>query len=209
MTANPLPGFDAFEAACKQRGFTWRPFAPVAGAGDLDWTPLGAAADADLAALQARCDGGRFWEIDLAPRARLLEHNPMLRRGSGTLPIAHQLVVFASWHGLAWHLATVPALADTGGRQPVVWLDLYDDGAVTPIASSVDRCFSLLAEHVERFAPSPGGDSEPAFAGSVAGSIATDTRLLELSGAVPMIDLLAHGTGPEPWFAELLAAARR
>ena len=181
MTATALPGFDAFAAACRRRGVDWRPNPPLGGSGELG-------SDVELAALRSRCDGGRLWELDLAPRARVVTHNQMMRRGVGTLPVAHHLVVFASWHGLAWHLATVPALADAGGREPVVWVDLYDDGSVTPIASSVDRCFSLLAEHVERF-----GSNEPAFAGSVASSIAGDAHLLSMVRAETPTDGRAPG----------------
>ncbi len=60
------------------------------------------------------------------------------------------LLVFAKEQALAYYYATVPALADAGGIQPVVRVDTYEDLYALPIASSIDRFFDTYSRSLER-----------------------------------------------------------
>jgi hypothetical protein len=60
------------------------------------------------------------------------------------------LLVFAKEQALDYYFATVPALAEERGLQPVVWIDAYDELYALPIASSIDRFFDTYSRSLER-----------------------------------------------------------
>ncbi|HSP80886.1 MAG TPA: hypothetical protein VLQ93_20330 [Myxococcaceae bacterium] len=73
-----------------------------------------------------------------------------------------QLFVFGGETGLAQYFATVPALADGKGRQPVVEVNVYEEPYALPIASDVDRFL-----RAGRFAPLLGDDEVREWVGQV------------------------------------------
>ncbi|MBZ4422178.1 hypothetical protein [Myxococcus sp. RHSTA-1-4] len=58
-------------------------------------------------------------------------------------------LVFGGAPGLAHFYATVPALADEQGHQPVVWVNAYEQGYALPVASTVDRLFDTYSRYLE------------------------------------------------------------
>lgn len=90
--------------------------------------------------------------------------------------------IFAGEPNLAYHYATVPALADAEGRQPVVMVDVYEDPYALPVASDVDDFFDAYSRYLETLMAIPGAREEAqlAFPWSVASIIARDGRLMKM-----------------------------
>jgi hypothetical protein len=70
--------------------------------------------------------------------------------------------VFAGEPMMAYHYATVPSLADEQGRQPVVWVDVYEEPYAVPVASNVDRFFDAYSRYLEALMALPNAREEGA-----------------------------------------------
>lgn len=182
--------FDRFVETCTKRGHGAKLRPPVNDPGD--WRALGASVDPDIAVVHERCDGGLVWRIHVFGRKAVVQETLDRRRGRPYDAFLKDLVLFAKFDGLAYYLATVPALADEAGRQPVVHVDLHEEPVIEPVASSVDGCFALLDEHVSRTKVLPFDEpqAEPYFPESVARSIGSDARLRMLTAREPLKSLL-------------------
>jgi hypothetical protein len=94
--------------------------------------------------------------------------------------------------------ATVPGLADGGGRQPVVSVNTYDlDGPkVMPVASNVDRFFDSYSRYLEALVAHPGyqesGEKVLTFPWDATGILARDERLVALMRAGRFDALMKH-----------------
>jgi hypothetical protein len=84
----------------------------------------------------------------------------------------------------AYRYATVPALSDAEGRQPVVLVDPYEDPYALPVASNVDRFFEAYSRYLEVLLALPNGREEGAsllsFPWEVPDIIGRDGQLVEL-----------------------------
>jgi hypothetical protein len=92
--------------------------------------------------------------------------------------------IFAGEPMTAYHYATVPALSDADGRQPVVHVDIYEDIYAMPVASDVDCFFDAYSRYLEALLALQGGREEGAslltFPWGVPEIIGRDGRLVEL-----------------------------
>jgi hypothetical protein len=90
--------------------------------------------------------------------------------------------IFAAEPMMAYHYATVPALADAQGRQPVVMVDVYEEPYAMPVASDVDGFFDAYSRYLESLIAAPGGREDPqlTFPWSVSDIIGRDGRLVEM-----------------------------
>lgn len=150
-------------------------------------------------------------------------------------PVAFRdLLVFAKEQALAYYYATVPALADEQGIQPVVRVDTYEDLYALPIASSIDRFFEtysysldrqveLIRRHAEsnarldaEFGPSPPGSLSEllaqdtpriSFPWQVPDLIARDEPLVKLLRAGRFDFLMEGCEEAHAWVGKVLAAA--
>ena len=90
------------------------------------------------------------------------------------------LMLFGS--DMRYRFATVPELANSEGRQPVVFLDPYEEIHALPIASDVNRFFDTFSRYVEVMVEDPdyqaGGAPGVGFPYDVTKLIARDTQLL-------------------------------
>lgn len=92
------------------------------------------------------------------------------------------LMLFGS--DMRYRFATVPELANPEGRQPVVFLDPYEDIHALPIASDVNRFFDTYSQYVEVMVEDPdyqaGNAPGVGFPYDVPELIARDTPLLSM-----------------------------
>jgi hypothetical protein len=118
--------------------------------------------------------------------------------------------IFAGEPLMAYHYATVPALADERGWQPVVRVDVYEDPYALPIASSVDQLFETYSRYLEALMARPDARQEKGtaltFPWDVPEIIARDVKLLERlrSGH---FDPFMPGVEERAWVRKVLAAA--
>jgi hypothetical protein len=117
--------------------------------------------------------------------------------------------IFAGEPMMAYHYATVPALADARGRQPVVMVDVYEEHYALPVASDVDRFFDAYARYLEALMaiPGPKKESQLSFPWGVPEVIGRDEKLVELihSGR---FDLLMPNAEARGWASRVVNAAR-
>jgi len=100
--------------------------------------------------------------------------------------LGEPVIVFG---GSTFTYATVPGLADTWGRQPVVEVNTYEiDGLhVMPVASNVDRFFDSYSRYLEALVAHPryqrSGETDLTFPWDATETLARDERLVELMRA--------------------------
>jgi len=163
-----VQGFDRLLDTCRTLGIGVE---LGQGAMRVPETILGTPLDGDLARLLATHDGCRLrlggWRFTLYPVGTdegLVYQNEGLRRLSNDYlepyPFS-ELVVFAQKGLQATYFATVPKLANSSGRHPVILVDTHEDPWALPIASSVDGTFTLLARYLD-FAIGRSGPEGPA-----------------------------------------------
>lgn len=141
--------------------------------------------DPVLAAFYQRYDRVRLGDLLIISEQELADIN---RRTRDALePQVKRLFIYAKFWGFAYHLATVPELADPSGLQPVVYFDAYDEKFIFPIASNVDRAFALYAHYAQAlqkangsFWVSEGPGEDILFPFSLKGQIARDEELVDL-----------------------------
>ena len=123
----------------------------------------------------------------------------------------HSSVVFASVPGLAHYYATVPKLASSMGRQPVIYIEAYDEKPVLPIASDVDRFLDTFSHYIERLSQDEGLLSEEnpdtVFPWSIPDLIARDRPLVKRLATGDFDFLMAKTPGTRKWVAQVKKAA--
>ncbi len=96
--------------------------------------------------------------------------------------LGEPVIVFG---GDIYTYATVPGLADGGGRQPVVEVNTYEyEPKVVPVASNVDRFFDSYSRYLEALVADSryreAGEAELIFPWDATGILARDECLVEL-----------------------------
>jgi hypothetical protein len=175
--------------------------------------------DPVLAAVYTRLGQGAF-ATDVAgiilPRLddeerKLEEDNMWWSRGYGK-QLALPTFIFAGEPLMAYHYATVPSLADEQGRQPVVWIDVYEEPYALPVASTVDRFLEAYARYLEALMALPNAREEEdtllTFPWEVPTIIGRDERLVELIRAGSFSPLMKTTSTTPNWVAQVLAAAK-
>lgn len=126
------------------------------------------------------------------------------RLGEPTIPFASHVYTYA----------TVPGLADGGGRQPVVEVNSYEfELHVLPLASNVDRFFDSYSRFLEAVVADPHyqrtGESDRVFAWHATDIFARDERLVELMRAGRFDTLMRNANDEERrWAARVMGAQR-
>lgn len=216
-----LPGLDRLLAVCHRLGLRQvtpppghhppEPFAPVEGA-PLDpmlasfYSRMGRAILADDA------DGIVMLRVD--DSANELASETRALRDTWPEGIFASVLIFAGRPHLAHHYATVPALADARGCQPVVRIDAYEQPYALPIASTVDRFFDTYSRYLEELVVhedfQDSGSAALSFPWKVPHLLARDERLVQLIREGRFASLMADGDASvHAWAAELVAAPRR
>jgi hypothetical protein len=205
MQPETLPGLERLLEVCRRKGIAVKQEPPVSPALEAGTSVGGQPLDPVLAAVHARLGslwvkeefflfrrngGQRFGLAQVNERWRQVRPEPF---GS--------LLVFAEEDRLGYLYATVPRLADSRGRQPVVRLDVYEAPYALPVASDVDRFFDTYARYLEAELPEP-------FPWAVPELLARDGPLVALLEAGRFDRLLpAEGTQAREWSARVLALA--
>jgi len=99
--------------------------------------------------------------------------------------LGEPVIIFGGEMGMAYTYATVPRLADGWGRQPVVYIDTYEDEPkVMPIASDVDRFFDSYSRYLEALVADSryqeAEETDLLFPWHATEILARDERLVEL-----------------------------
>lgn len=151
-----LPGLERLMEVCRRLNLHLQTAPPAQApprAGSLvEGLPL----DPGLAALYAHVGAAEFATdvagIVLQPLndtdRQFEEQNRWWREGYRP-QLALPTLIFAGEPLLAYHYATVPALADEQGYQPVVWVDVYEEKYALPVASSVDHFLEAYSRYLE------------------------------------------------------------
>ncbi len=212
-----LPGLDRLLAVCRDTGYPTElqpPGHTPPAAGTL---VAGQPFDPMLASVYRRLGGARFGgEPGSLYLSRVTDETNAIAEETAMLREAtdffRPFVLFGGVSGLAWYYATVPALADERGLQPVVFIDDYDDRPVEPIASNVDRFFDVLSRYVEMLvrdkAYQRGEKPELLFPRDVPHLVASDKRLVEMLEEGRFDSLMRHAPGSFQWMEEVLSATR-
>ncbi|MGZ3459092.1 MAG: hypothetical protein ACXU86_11380 [Archangium sp.] len=143
---------------------------------------------------------------------RLEENNKWWREEWwGTL--GEPVIPFGGEIAMAYTYATVPRLADGWGRQPVVYVDTYqDEPKVMPIASNVDRFFDSYSRYLEALVADPRyqetGDTDLLFPWHATKILARDERLVELMRSGRFDSLMKHvDDETRRWAAKVMGPA--
>lgn len=122
------------------------PLAPIEG------TPL----DPLLASFYSMMGKGNFAPdadglvmFEMSDEVNALEEKNRAMRDGWQSALFSSLFIFGGEPFLAHYYATVPGLADEHGRQPVVWVDAYEQGYALPVASNVDCLFDTYSRYLE------------------------------------------------------------
>jgi hypothetical protein len=185
MTDIPLPGLERLLAACEKYPVQAETREPWAGAPTAGASILGRPFDPMLAAFYERLGGLHLYlQLFIEPcdeqvNGILMENEEV----EADWPEPFQsLLVFGRQEALSYRYATVPALADAQGFQPVVEVDPYEDIYALPVASNVDRFFDAYARYLELIYETPefrdDRDARPPFPQGVPEIIATDRTLV-------------------------------
>ena len=139
---------------------------------------------------------------------RLEESNKWWRENYWEM-LGEPVIVFG---GSTFTYATVPGLADTWGRQPVVHIDIYEyEPKVMPVASNVDRFFDSYSRYLEAVVAEPSyqesGEVEFTFPWGSTEILARDERLVELMRAGRFDSLMKHvDDSTRRWAAKVMGA---
>lgn len=219
MEQPTLPGLDRLLSVCQRLGLRQvihppgsRPPEPGA---LVEGTPLDPMltsfyARMSKAILAADVAGVSILQWDDSVNA-LAERNREMR-ASWQGDLFARFVVFAGTPFLAHYFATVPALMDAGGYQPVVWVDSYEEGYALPLASNVDRFFDLYASYLEALVAhedyAERGSAALGFPWKVPHLVARDERLVQLIEE-GRFDFPQAGHDARTWALQVLEARRR
>jgi hypothetical protein len=169
--------------------------------------------DAVLAALYSRIGGASFGRgptglhlFRFDDQVNGLEGTVEEMGRAGEEPFCSSLL-FATIPGLSCYFATVPALADDTGIQPVLSIDAHEETQAVPVASSVDRFLATFALYLEAQVASPGdaldGVSLLLFPWDVSRFIAEDSRLVDLLRSGRLDSYVMGNEETRAWVARL------
>ena len=169
-----------------------------------------------LAALYQRVGGGDLGTFfllrpDHDPDYGLFPENESFKRdGEEPFRSTH---LFARKPGFSYFLGTVPALADSAGLQPIVFIAFYPVEVYgIPIASNLDRFFDLYARYLELMVVDDEyvetGHPGIAFPWSIAHLVAQDRPLIELIRAGRFTPLLNDYWGAKDWVSDVLSMCK-
>jgi hypothetical protein len=217
QSATALPGLERLLEVCQRRAHPMKLEPPLPSGGPVEPAVAGQPMDPHLAAVYARA--GYLWvrdELYLFPARH--ERRPDLHRVNAhwrkdwVEPFG-SLLVFAKDDRLAYCYATVPALADARGVQPVVWVDVYEALYAVPVASCVDHFLATYAHYLESApeASADGEDSPPlrTFPWSASGVIARDAELVRRVQAGHFDFLTKANARAREWAEKLVAISVR
>jgi hypothetical protein len=213
MRAETLPGLERLLEVCRRQGIAVKQEPPVAPALEAGAPVAGQPLDPVLAAVHARM--GSFWVKD---EFFLFRRNGGQRFDLGRVNARWRqvrpepfgsLLVFAEEDRLGYLYATVPRLADSRGRQPVVKLDVYEAPYALPVASDVDRFFDTYARYLEAVRPGVGEEQvPPPFPWAVPELLVRDGPLVALLEAGRFERLLpVEAAQAREWYGRVLAVA--
>ena len=182
------PGFDALVGQCRKLGMV-----PTLGppSGEVPETILNQPLDTALARLYAAHDHVWWWDelyLHVWPvhgHDGIGPKNESQRAyGEDYVPPYpfEELLIWAQLGRQASYLASVPALADARGAQPVLLLDTHEDPYALPLAFGADAAFALLARYLERATATGGraGIEELCLPWDVGDLVASDAPLREV-----------------------------
>jgi hypothetical protein len=180
-----LPGLDRLIAVCQQHSLPLKLSPPLASAPRLGELVFGEPFDPQLAATYQRLGPAELGELTLlgphSGERGLISYNEELRKYDWEP--ARSMLVFGKETGFAYYLGTVPRLSGSQGLQPVVYIDCHEGIYVFPVASSVDRFFSLYSRYLELLVADPGygksGAMLPGFPWDMTHLITRDEPLME------------------------------
>jgi hypothetical protein len=214
----PLPGLERLMSVCQRLRLEVETAPPGHSPPRASTLVAGVPLDPLLAALYARLGFASFatdMEGIILSRcddaARQLEEDNLWWSGSHRKHLALPTFIFAGEPGMAYHYATIPGLADDQGRQPVVWVDVYEEPFVVPVASTVDQFFDTYSRYLEALMALPNAREEKgallSFPWEAPGIIGRDARLVELLRGGSFSPLM-RSTGNTPaWVTQVLTAA--
>ncbi len=209
----PLPGLERLQQVCRRLGLFTRLEPPRQVPPRAGERVAGLPLDPMLAAVYSRLGGALFardlYLLRVEDEANELEEvNEQAR--TDWLPDL-QVILFGGKAALAYYYATVPALADAHGFQPVVRINAYEMPGVLPVASNVDLFFDTWARYLERLVATPGyeedGFSSLVFPWDVPDLVATDARLVRLMREARFAELTGEDEDARKWAALVLEAA--
>jgi hypothetical protein len=152
-----LPGFERLRAVCQRLSLLMSLSPPSASAPRHTDTLFGEPLDPQLAAFYERLGGATLGSLLLyKPGDGFEDLVPWNQRLRGYDPAHYSsCLLFGQESGFAFYYGTVPKLADTQGRQPIVYLEAMDAQFAIPVASCIDRFFDLYASYLELAAKPP------------------------------------------------------
>ncbi len=214
-----LPGLERLLEVCGRLGLRVvtqppglhppEPFTRIAGT-SLD--PL-------LASFYSRVGRGMFATdvdglviFDMNDEVNALEEQNRAMRESWQKALFSSFFVFGGEPFLAHYYATVPELADEQGRQPVVWVDTYEQGYALPVASNVDRLFDTYSRYLEELVAHEDFKADGAaalrFQWRMPHLLARDERLVQRLRE-GRFDAWLPGQEGREWAAKVIAAQPR
>lgn len=214
QSATALPGFERLLEVCRSRAHPLKLEPPLPPEHPVAASVAGQPMDPQLAALHSRV--GYLWvrdELYLFPERH--SRRPDLHRVNThwrqewAEPFG-SLLVFAKDDRLAYSYATVPALVDAHGLQPVVWVDVYEALYAVPVASSLDAFFDTYARYLEAAPAFHVGEEGPrlrVFPWSASQVIARDRELVKRVRAGHFDSLLTANARAREWVASLAHAS--
>jgi hypothetical protein len=125
------------------------------------------------------------------------------------------IFIFCGEPLLAHSYGTLPTLADTQGRQPVVHVNTYEfDGPlILPVASDVDHFFHTYSLFLEELAATPEfkerREAMLGFPWDVPHVLARDERLVELMRAGRFEGLMSKEPSVRQWMERVVGSAAK
>ncbi len=184
-SSSTLPGLDRLIAVCQQHSLPLKLSPPLASAPKAGELVFGEPFDPQLAAVYQRLGSAEFGPLALygphPGEQGLLPENERLREYDCVH--TRSTHVFGWEPGYSYYYGTVPRLAHDQGLQPVVYIDYHEGIYAVPLASSVDRFFSLLSGYLELLVADPGygqsGAMLPTFPWDMTPWVVRDEPLME------------------------------
>jgi hypothetical protein len=210
-----LPGLDRLLNTCRKHGLPLEfspPLATPPSAGELLFSqPL----DPMLAAFYQRTSEASlgtfsFFRPDQDPEKGLFPKNESFKR-DGREPFRSSLL-FGKKTGFSYYLGTIPALADSAGLQPIVYITFYPAEVFSaPIASNLDRFFDVYSRYLELMVVDDDyvetGIPSVTFPWDVAHLVAQDGALIELIRTGRFSSLVDNDREAQEWVSTVLSMA--
>jgi hypothetical protein len=209
-----LVGLRSLEEVCKRYSLAWKTQPPSSTSPAPDELFLGQPFDPILAALYGQIGAAVLGDFQLYPFGNRDEQASSINQGMRSFGEEPYLssVLFGQIPMLAYYLATVPALADANGIQPVIFIDGYEGHLVLPVASSVDQFLLTFSMYLERAVLTPEYAMERNirlhFPTQVPDLVARDHLLLSALSEGRFDQLMRGAEESRDWVASVTSAAR-